>query len=281
MPDFLGDRSGEAGRAGAGSSRAEDAQDGARGLLPLRRISAFTISRSAPPQRLLVTVEVWVDEASFAGADEVRHAWDYDFLRTEIGTLAAGRRFNLQETLVREIYDLVAARARRHRATGRDPQAGHLSGLRRASGSSSPLSSPAGAFARKGRGCRAPAGNRRESPPRRRRSYPQGCSVRARRRAGSRRGGTRATYRAPAAPQPRRRSRSAPPTSAASSPGRRRILSETGRPSAVCRKICVSLSPGSEPGTWKAWPTPVMVGGGEGAIASRRMARSLASSAGL
>ena len=61
-------------------------------------------------QRLLVTVEVWVDEASFAGADEVGDAWDYDFLRTEIGALAAGRRFNLQETLVREIYELVAAR---------------------------------------------------------------------------------------------------------------------------------------------------------------------------
>ena len=61
-------------------------------------------------QRLFVTVEVWVDEASFAGADEVDHAWDYDFLRTEIGALADGRRFNLQETLVREIYDLVAAR---------------------------------------------------------------------------------------------------------------------------------------------------------------------------
>jgi dihydroneopterin aldolase len=61
-------------------------------------------------QRLLVTVEVWVDEASFAGTDEVSHAWDYDFLRTAIGALAAGRRFNLQETLAREIYDLVAAR---------------------------------------------------------------------------------------------------------------------------------------------------------------------------
>lgn len=62
------------------------------------------------PQRLLVTVEVWVDEASFAATDTVPHAWDYDFLRSEIGRLAADRRFNLQETLVREIYDLVAAR---------------------------------------------------------------------------------------------------------------------------------------------------------------------------
>ena len=62
------------------------------------------------PQPLLLTIEVWVDERSFASSDEAGHAWDYDFLRTEIGALAAGRRFNLQETLVREIYDLVAAR---------------------------------------------------------------------------------------------------------------------------------------------------------------------------
>jgi dihydroneopterin aldolase len=62
------------------------------------------------PQRLLVTVEVWVDEASFPTVDEAESAWDYDFLRREIGSLAAGRRFNLQETVVREIYDLVAAR---------------------------------------------------------------------------------------------------------------------------------------------------------------------------
>ncbi|MGE0178344.1 MAG: dihydroneopterin aldolase [Sphingomonas sp.] len=62
------------------------------------------------PQRLLVTVEVWVDECSFAAADDEANAWDYDFLRTEIAALVAGRRFNLQETVVREIYDLVAAR---------------------------------------------------------------------------------------------------------------------------------------------------------------------------
>lgn len=62
------------------------------------------------PQRLFVTVEVCVDEASFADEDHPEAAWDYDFLRTEIGALAAGRRFNLQETFVREIYDVVAAR---------------------------------------------------------------------------------------------------------------------------------------------------------------------------
>jgi len=67
----------------------------------------FEIGR---PQRLLITVEVWVDEASFAASDEHQGAWDYDFLRTEIARLVEGRRFNLQETLVREVYDLIAAR---------------------------------------------------------------------------------------------------------------------------------------------------------------------------
>ena len=62
------------------------------------------------PQKLVVSVEVWVDEASFASADEVDLAWNYDFLRSTIGTLVHDRRFNLQETLAREIYALVAAR---------------------------------------------------------------------------------------------------------------------------------------------------------------------------
>ncbi len=62
------------------------------------------------PQRLFVTVEVWVDEASFAAEDTAAAAWNYDFLRTEIKRMAQDRRFNLQETLAREIYALIAAR---------------------------------------------------------------------------------------------------------------------------------------------------------------------------
>jgi 7,8-dihydroneopterin aldolase/epimerase/oxygenase len=62
------------------------------------------------PQRLFVTVEVWVDEASFAAEDDEAAAWNYDFLRTEISRLAEGRRFNLQETFARAIYDIVAGR---------------------------------------------------------------------------------------------------------------------------------------------------------------------------
>ena len=63
------------------------------------------------PQRLVVTVEVWVDEAAFASDDDASSAWDYDFLRSEIGALAGSRRYNLQETLARAIYDFVAARS--------------------------------------------------------------------------------------------------------------------------------------------------------------------------
>lgn len=62
------------------------------------------------PQRVTVTVEVWVEEAAFASTDEVSSAWDYDVLRSDIAAIAAAGRFNLQETLARAIYDLVAAR---------------------------------------------------------------------------------------------------------------------------------------------------------------------------
>jgi len=62
------------------------------------------------PQRLLATIEVWLDPATLPVADARAEAWDYDFIRTEIHALAAARRYNLQETLARAVYDLIAAR---------------------------------------------------------------------------------------------------------------------------------------------------------------------------
>lgn len=62
------------------------------------------------PQRLLVNVEVWVDEASFPLDDDVSRAWNYDGLHGDIVRLARARRYNLQETIARAIYDLVASR---------------------------------------------------------------------------------------------------------------------------------------------------------------------------
>ena len=67
------------------------------------------------PQRLLVSVDVWVSAEAFASQDTAAAAWNYDFLRTEILRMTQGRRFNLQETLAREIYELIAAR---HGVTG-------------------------------------------------------------------------------------------------------------------------------------------------------------------
>jgi dihydroneopterin aldolase len=63
------------------------------------------------PQRLLLSVEVWLDELDPPADDAAVNAWNYDHLRLEIERIAGARRFNLQETLVREIYDWVAARA--------------------------------------------------------------------------------------------------------------------------------------------------------------------------
>lgn len=61
------------------------------------------------PQRLLVTVEIWLEEASAPPDDDPRQAWNYDFLRAEIEEIASSRRFNLQETLAHAIFDRLAA----------------------------------------------------------------------------------------------------------------------------------------------------------------------------
>jgi dihydroneopterin aldolase len=61
------------------------------------------------PQRLLVTVEIWLDELAAPAEDNPERAWNYDFLRTEVVEIAAARRYNLQETLGHAIFERVAA----------------------------------------------------------------------------------------------------------------------------------------------------------------------------
>lgn len=56
------------------------------------------------PQRLLVTVEIWLDQVPPADCDDPALAWDYDFLRGQIIELAGARRYNLQESLAHSIY---------------------------------------------------------------------------------------------------------------------------------------------------------------------------------
>jgi dihydroneopterin aldolase len=61
------------------------------------------------PQRLLIGVEVWLEDPTTPADDDPARAWNYDFLRTEVEELAAARRYNLQETLAHAIFDRVAA----------------------------------------------------------------------------------------------------------------------------------------------------------------------------
>ncbi len=61
------------------------------------------------PQRLLVTVEVWLDEVPQAGVDEPAAAWNYDHVRAQVEEVAAAGRYNLQETLAHAVYERVAA----------------------------------------------------------------------------------------------------------------------------------------------------------------------------
>jgi dihydroneopterin aldolase len=61
------------------------------------------------PQRLLVTVEIWLTDLGAPQEDDPARAWNYDFLRTEVEEIAASRRFNLQETLAHEIFDRISA----------------------------------------------------------------------------------------------------------------------------------------------------------------------------
>ena len=61
------------------------------------------------PQRLLITVELWLDDLTPPDDEDHASAWNYDYLRTEVMRLAQERRYNLQETLVHAIFERVAA----------------------------------------------------------------------------------------------------------------------------------------------------------------------------
>jgi dihydroneopterin aldolase len=61
------------------------------------------------PQRLLVTVEIWLDHIPPADCDDPAFAWDYDFIREQVEQLAKAKRYNLQESLVHAIFDRIAA----------------------------------------------------------------------------------------------------------------------------------------------------------------------------
>ncbi|HWI87996.1 MAG TPA: dihydroneopterin aldolase [Sphingomicrobium sp.] len=61
------------------------------------------------PQRLIISVEIWLDDVSLPKEDDPTRAWNYDFLRSEVQELAAARRYNLQETLAHAVFERIAA----------------------------------------------------------------------------------------------------------------------------------------------------------------------------
>jgi len=60
-------------------------------------------------QRLAVSVEIWLEDASLPKDDDPSQAWNYDFLRQEVEQIAGARRYNLQETLAHAVFDRIAA----------------------------------------------------------------------------------------------------------------------------------------------------------------------------
>lgn len=63
------------------------------------------------PQRLLVTIEIWLDALAVPAGDDPANAFDYDHVRSEVHRLARARRYNLQETLAHALYQRFAALA--------------------------------------------------------------------------------------------------------------------------------------------------------------------------
>ena len=61
------------------------------------------------PQRLLISVDLWLDPDAAPSNDDPASAWDYDFLREEVRRVTSLRRYNLQETLVHALFERFAA----------------------------------------------------------------------------------------------------------------------------------------------------------------------------
>ena len=61
------------------------------------------------PQRLLISIELWLDDFDPPKADDPVYAWNYDYLKNEVVRLAQERRYNLQESLVHAIFERIAA----------------------------------------------------------------------------------------------------------------------------------------------------------------------------
>ena len=61
------------------------------------------------PQRLLITIELWLEDFAAPEGDEAVYAWNYDYLTQEVVRIAQERRYNLQETLIHSLFQRIAA----------------------------------------------------------------------------------------------------------------------------------------------------------------------------
>ncbi len=61
------------------------------------------------PQRLLISIELWLEDSALPASDDPVNAWNYDYLKSEVIRIAQERRYNLQESLVHAIFERVAA----------------------------------------------------------------------------------------------------------------------------------------------------------------------------
>ncbi len=61
------------------------------------------------PQRLLVSIELWLEPLTPPAGDDPARAWDYDVVVQAVRSIAASKRYNLQETLVHAIFARISS----------------------------------------------------------------------------------------------------------------------------------------------------------------------------
>jgi dihydroneopterin aldolase len=59
------------------------------------------------PQRILIDLDVHLDPNKEPSSDNISEALDYDTVRSAVLDLSKSKHFDLQETLARQIFDLI------------------------------------------------------------------------------------------------------------------------------------------------------------------------------
>ena len=78
------------------------------GLECICRIGIYYHEREAP-QRVLIDVELLMSPVSEPMSDDVDDSLNYDVIRETIVGIVGSRHFDLQETLARELFDVLRA----------------------------------------------------------------------------------------------------------------------------------------------------------------------------